>query len=470
LKLAHYLSPLAVGLISILCGCGGHGGDRTINSTKDGAALAYKVTWPAKSRVIPADTNRIVIKVLSPEHGRIGALIIDRPVTGAPSSGTLDNLLPGNGRIVVAEARRVSDPGTERITNPTDAQLAEGEVLASGSSSPIRLQPLSTAAVELELQANVPPIVDPGAYPSGSITVPDPDKPSVLITLNAVFNRSSGVPITGLTAADFDVIEDGIHRKVSSVDETGAGAATKVDIGFMIDTTSSMSEEIDGTKDSVVAFVQALAAKGLDVQVGGIAFGDDLRGTSNLSSDVGAFVNWVGTLDAFGGNDIPENDVDAIMAFLINQNWRPGAQRVIIVLTDAPTHVKEDSTGIAHYALDDVRTSLYNSGTVLYTISPGGGRAAVIGSSSVNKGQSPPKITRAGEPDISQIAAATGGKSYVMPANGALDLSTLPLVADLSHGYLIHYATVPTHSEHNVRLVVNQSGSPIADKYFTVTY
>ena len=54
--------------------------------------------------------------------------------------------------------------------------------------------------------------------------------------------------------------------------------------------------------------------------------------------DYDGFKRWVARQSADGGGDEPENAVDAVMWAYNNIAWHQGSQRLLVVMTDAPTH------------------------------------------------------------------------------------------------------------------------------------
>src|SRR5260370_7574267 len=64
-----------------------------------------------------------------------------------------------------------------------------------------------------------------------------------------------------------------------------------------------------------------------------------------MTSNVKEFTDWVGTLHAGGGGDIPEDQLDAL-AYASTFPFRPEAQGILILISDAPNHRAGD--GSAH--------------------------------------------------------------------------------------------------------------------------
>ncbi len=64
-----------------------------------------------------------------------------------------------------------------------------------------------------------------------------------------------------------------------------------------------------------------------------------------MTGNVHEFITWVGSLHAGGGGDIPEDQLDAL-AYASSFPFRPEAQGILILITDAPNHHAGD--GSAH--------------------------------------------------------------------------------------------------------------------------
>ncbi|MGY1837663.1 cutinase family protein [Blastococcus sp. SYSU DS0510] len=120
----------------------------------------------------------------------------------------------------------------------------------------------------------------------------------------------------------------------------GAGT-TGLDVAFVIDTTGSMGPYIEQAK----AFARSAAAS-IQEQRGRVALiayrdiGDAYTATifSGLSGDLSDFQVKLDGLSPSGGGDLPEALLHALMTTLNGLDWRPGATKAAIVLTDAGFH------------------------------------------------------------------------------------------------------------------------------------
>jgi len=159
------------------------------------------------------------------------------------------------------------------------------------------------------------------------------------ISLYVEVSDPSGKPVADLQQADFTVTEDG--QPVDIVDFAGVGDERPVDVVFVFDTTGSMREEIKGVKNTCIAFAEELESKGRDYRLGLVAFDDAVEGVygtgGRLTDDAREFKRWIGGLKADGGDDDPENDFGALKE-ASQMDFRDEAQRVFILITDAPPH------------------------------------------------------------------------------------------------------------------------------------
>jgi len=118
----------------------------------------------------------------------------------------------------------------------------------------------------------------------------------------------------------------------------------RLDVAFVLDTTGSMSDEIDRIKRSlldVTARLRAIAGQ-LDLRYAAILYRD--RGDAYVTRAI-PFTNDLASFDAAlrqvvaaGGGDGPES-VNRALADAIALDWREGAAKVAFLVGDAPPHL-----------------------------------------------------------------------------------------------------------------------------------
>jgi len=258
------------------------------------------------------------------------------------------------------------------------------------------------------------------------------------VQLDFGLTDQNGNPVGNLRPDNVKVFEDGKEAKI--IDFRGLGQGRPVDIVFVLDVTESMQPYIDAVKQNVIAFAQDLQSNSRDYRLGLVTFEDYVVSAypdcncayrNSFTSDVKQFTDWVGTLHAGGGGDIPEDQLDAL-AYAAKFPFRPEAEGIIIIVTDAPPH--HDGDGSADTAHDQafwdhhtrgvqvtdltgtkVADQLKKNGLTLYAVVP------------------PPFIA----PEYQEIVDATHGRSY----NIITEEGRFPsLVREIGHSIATEYS------------------------------
>jgi hypothetical protein len=135
----------------------------------------------------------------------------------------------------------------------------------------------------------------------------------------------------------------------------GEGVPHDVDVMLAIDTTGSMSDDIEAVKANTTALVDRLAASGANWRVGLVTYKDvppegeagDYASRLDLafSSDRATINSAIAAISVSGGGDGPETVLSGIKA-AVDQPWRGGAKKAIVVLGDAPPHDPEATSGL----------------------------------------------------------------------------------------------------------------------------
>jgi len=206
------------------------------------------------------------------------------------------------------------------------------------------------------------------AGPTVKVTQVDPSHfPEVTIYVSVTDER--GQPVRGLTKDDFQLFED--SKLVDIKDFAGLGEVRPVDITFVFDTTGSMDDEIEGVKNTSIAFANKLRDSNRDFRLGLVAFGDEIREVRNtdgtLTADTEEFKGWISRLRAEGGGDDPEISLDALKR-ATEMNYRDDTQKVLILITDAPPHQKDDGTRFSQVVPEELVEQLRGQGFTVYAV------------------------------------------------------------------------------------------------------
>jgi hypothetical protein len=283
------------------------------------------------------------------------------------------------------------------------------------------------------------------------------------VELDFGLTDQDGQPVGNLRPDDVQVFEDGKPAKI--LDFRGVGQGRPVDIVFVMDVTESMQPYIDAVKQNMVNFAHDLAANNRDYRLGLVTFEDyvvskyadcNCAYQKTMTSDVNQFINWVGTLHASGGGDIPEDQLDAL-AYAASFPFRPQAQGIIIIVTDAPPHHKGDGSAYTQHDQafwdhhqkgqdvtdltgSDVAAMMKRNGLTFYAVVP------------------PPFIA----PEYAEIVEATHGRSYNIVTEEGRFAS---LVREIGHSiateYSLTYRTprpIEDGTDRKVELKINYNG------------
>ncbi len=252
-----------------------------------------------------------------------------------------------------------------------------------------------------------------------------------------------------LKASDFKLFED---SKAQGFNLTKESSTRKdVDIAFIIDTTGSMSNAIEGVKDSVTSFIATLTNEGYNAKVAIIPYDDDAPSAEISVSpewqdftDSASALNYVSKLYANGGGDGPENPYAGIMYAWQNASWRAGSQRVIVLITDANSHYKSETnpggaSGNALYDKSEILKAIQGYATIHGVFVPG---------YYYNQGD-----TDFSNPDDPrELCVETGGLVKYTDSYGNLDLNTLGITQYVSSSWIITFESNSAQATHTVSL------------------
>jgi lysophospholipase L1-like esterase/Mg-chelatase subunit ChlD len=161
------------------------------------------------------------------------------------------------------------------------------------------------------------------------------------------------------------------HQKIAQVlarhGTFGFGGVTEsrndIDVSFVIDTTGSMGGTINSVKAYAADIANQLAAKSSSYRFSLIDYKDHPSYTGDyrdypsrlvvpFTSSLSELQTGLNSLYAQGGGDWPESAYSG-MAEGMRLPWRPGVQKVMIVMADAPAHDPEPVTGLTRQDIVD---------------------------------------------------------------------------------------------------------------------
>ena len=128
--------------------------------------------------------------------------------------------------------------------------------------------------------------------------------------------------------------------------------ANDTDIVFVIDSTGSMSDEIDSVKENVKQLADSIKSVAKNYRIALVDYKDapdqgdpyQSRVDVDFTDDVDTFKNGISDLYADGGGDTPESVYSGINTAL-DLKWRDGVRKSLFVIGDAPGKDPEPVTG-----------------------------------------------------------------------------------------------------------------------------
>ncbi len=307
-----------------------------------------------------------------------------------------------------------------------------------------------------------PHLTDPDLTLSGSIEGEESNPEIIHVVLNAIINPETGEPITDLTDDNLIVVEDSLVQGFV-LKKVGEEVTAKADIVFIIDATGSMGEEIEKVKESVLAFAGSLSEEGLDVKLGAVTFGDSVREyidfTEDFSDTAGEFYTFISGIYATGGGAWAENDLDPIYHAWKHFSWRDGAQRIFILITDAPVdQVDDDNYEYEHvcpFTIDMLLDTLRGE-AVIHAVCPDkkvspDGDTIYMGYDWDDDGAADSwDVVYGGVGHPKDLATGTGGRWMQLPGSGEVDLTELPIATTITQSWVIDFETSDPYGVHDV--------------------
>ena len=145
--------------------------------------------------------------------------------------------------------------------------------------------------------------------------------------------------------------------------QASALTPANLDLGFLIDVTGSMGDELAYINAELMGIIQQVraAVPQVNVRVGATYYRDraDFRPLEQIpfTNDVGAFLGQAARITASGGGDYPEDLNAGLEAAVTSQAWSDGpAVRVLVLISDAPPQQYPDSQYTYRHAMVDAST------------------------------------------------------------------------------------------------------------------
>jgi Ca-activated chloride channel homolog len=234
-----------------------------------------------------------------------------------------------------------------------------------------------------------------------------------LVHFSVVVTDKSGSPITGLTAADFEVTEEGRAQSLTFFAGGDPAGAPPVHLGFMIDQSGSMSEDIKDVRTAAIKFLDAIKNV-IDITV--VDFDTEVR-TARFATDDPRLVERIRSRKPEGWTAL----YDAIGTYLNGASTQTG-EKILVMYTDGG----DTRSAIRHGELLDL---LKASDVTLYSI----GYLEHQGSGRFEQQQT-----------LQRFASMTGGQAFFPTRLKDLEKMYEKILGEIAARYSLGYVSLNT--------------------------
>lgn len=257
-----------------------------------------------------------------------------------------------------------------------------------------------------------------------------------LVEVYATVTDRQGAAVTGLTAADFRVSEDGSPQTITAFAAGEFPLAVAVGLDRSFSMNAGRGARLDVAKRGARTFIDALKPQD---QVMVVAIGSDTAIVAPLSTNHSAAIAAVDRLDAWGTTPLYDATVGALDAI------QPAkGRRALVLLSDGADRYSETS---AAALVDQVR----RRDVLVYPVAIGPARPAIF----------------------AELAAASGGRSFLVRDPRELSATFTAIASELRSQYLLGYAPSRAKGErpawHAIDVLVDRPAVAVRarDGYFS---
>jgi Ca-activated chloride channel homolog len=258
-----------------------------------------------------------------------------------------------------------------------------------------------------------------------------------LIHFSVIVTDKSGAPVTGLTADDFEISEEGRNQKITHFSEgdprEGANVAEvlPLHLGIALDTSGSMEQDIREVRTAIIKFLNANEAA-VDVTL--VDFDTEVRISRYSASEYARLIERIRMRDPEGWTAF----YDALGVYLNGAAGQTG-QKILLVYTDGG----DTRSALTYRELLDL---LKASDVTLYAI----GYLEHYPSSARNEQRM----------QLQRMAATTGGQAFFPMTLKELDKIYEAIQREIAARYSLGYVSTDGRTNgawRNVQIRVNRA-------------
>jgi outer membrane protein OmpA-like peptidoglycan-associated protein len=195
------------------------------------------------------------------------------------------------------------------------------------------------------------------------------DFPKIKIFFEAY--KQNGKPVDEIKPNEVKLFERGEEKKVLDIKKIKTKENSNVDFVFIMDKTATMKLKLNQIKNNIVNFADALKKANINYRLGLITFSDIVEKIYQPTADVNLFKEQLNTVYAELGGDTKENALEAIEAAVKKIKYREEANKIAMIITDAPYHqAHEEGNGTTNQTTESITKLLQNNSVRLFSLVP----------------------------------------------------------------------------------------------------
>jgi Ca-activated chloride channel family protein len=245
-----------------------------------------------------------------------------------------------------------------------------------------------------------------------------------LVNIGVTVTDKKGVLVTDLTAADFEIVEDGRKQSLGYFAGDGGGPTPEIHLGVLLDVSESMGEDIAFTRTAAIKFLNTIT-DAVDITV--VDFDTQVRVGRFAQRDFARVVERIRQQKTDGNTAM----YDAIGLYIDGASAQTG-RKIMLLYTDG----------------GDTRSAL-RFGELLDLLKASDVTVYAIG---VLEHQTQ-SAKLAHRPILQQIAEATGGQAFFPLSAKNLDAVYAQVVAEIRAQYTLGYVSTNPRTDGSWRKV-----------------
>jgi len=246
-----------------------------------------------------------------------------------------------------------------------------------------------------------------------------------LVRIAAIVRDKKGRFVQDLAARDFEVLDNGLARTISDF----RSDVTGVSIALLFDVSGSMEGQLPHAREAARHVLSWLDARD---EAAVFTFDTRLDQRTPFTEGLKTLPESVADVVPFGATSL--HDAIALTAKRVGE--REGRRRAVVVLTDGADNASHLSSADAAMAASEIDVPVYIFGIVQNIDNPTSDLAVTSVEHSAFAGPLP------------ELAAATGGYTFVASTPSQRSLAARQIIDELRHQYLIAFESSGTPGWH----------------------